>query len=144
MDGSESAGVCVEFAAEEAALRGAELRVVSAWEAPVLAQEAAMSVPDLYADLEASAETNVAEAVARAQELQPNLACEGKVLNGRPQTVLEEEAKRAILMVVGRRGQGGVASLLLGSVSAHVVNHAPCPVTVVPPRALVAITDKTE
>ena len=135
VDGSESAGVALEFAAEEAALRGAELRVVSAWEAPVLAQQAAMSVPDLYADLEASAETNVAEAVARAQELQPNLACEGKVLNGRPQTVLEEEAKRAILMVVGRRGQGGVASLLLGSVSAHVVNHAPCPVTVVPPRA---------
>jgi nucleotide-binding universal stress UspA family protein len=135
VDGSESAGVALEFAAEEAALRGAELRVVSAWEAPVLAQQAAMSVPDLYTDLEASAETNVAEAVARARELQPNLACEGKVLNGRPQTVLEEEAKRAILMVVGRRGQGGVASLLLGSVSAHVVNHALCPVTVVPPRA---------
>lgn len=133
VDGSESAGVAVEFAAEEAALRGAALRVVSVWETPPMALQGAVAMPLVLEDLREQAEAIVREAVARVRELNPDLACEGVALNGRPQTVLVEEAQGTALVVVGRRGQGGLASLLLGSVSGHVVNHAPSPVVVVPP-----------
>ena len=57
---------------------------------------------------------------------------EGVVLRGRPATVLIEEATRfgADLVMGGSRGHGTISSLLLGSVSAEVVDHAPCPVLV--------------
>jgi nucleotide-binding universal stress UspA family protein len=46
--------------------------------------------------------------------------------------VLLEAAHGADLLVIGSRGHGGFASMVLGSVSMHCVLHAPCPVTVVP------------
>ena len=51
---------------------------------------------------------------------------------GRPSTVLRDEARAmgADLILVGSRGHGPIASMLLGSVSAEVVDHAPCPVLV--------------
>jgi len=132
-DGSESAEVALDFAAEEAALRGAKLRVVLAREVSERTQEHGSPVPEVLDNLQRVAEQIVNEAVARAKELQPGLTCKGEVLYGRPQTVLMDVAKDAILVVVGRRGQSGLASLLLGSVSRHMVNNAPCPVVVVPP-----------
>lgn len=133
VDGSEAAGVALEFAVEEAELRKAALRVVSIWETPPLAQQEALTAPGLYNALSVSAEEIVDEAVRRARELAPALTCEGVVLEGWPQAVLVDEARGAVLVVVGRRGQGALASLLLGSVSRHVADHAPCPVVVVPP-----------
>ncbi|NJD28763.1 MAG: universal stress protein [Chloroflexi bacterium] len=56
----------------------------------------------------------------------------GDVLRGRPATILVDEANRfaADLIVAGSRGHGPIASLVLGSVSAELVDHAPCPVLV--------------
>ncbi len=63
----------------------------------------------------------------------PDRGCEARVLRGRPASALVDEAKRweADLIVIGSRGHGPLESLLLGSVSAEVVDHAPCPVLVV-------------
>jgi nucleotide-binding universal stress UspA family protein len=56
----------------------------------------------------------------------------GRVVRGRPATVLTEEAQRAgaDLIVGGSRGHGRIASLVLGSVSAEMVDVAPCPVLI--------------
>jgi nucleotide-binding universal stress UspA family protein len=72
----------------------------------------------------------VSDAVARLRTNDRNV--EGVVLQGWPATILADQAARfgADLMIAGSRGRGGLASLLLGSVSAAVVDNAPCPVLV--------------
>ncbi len=134
VDGSECARAALEFAAREAALRKARLRIVCAWEIPPavygggFAPTLDQPTLDAFRD---GAETVVQEAVVAAKELQSTIECEGNAAQGQPAEVLLQEARDADLIVVGNRGHGGFASLLLGSVSHQVVQHAPCPVTVV-------------
>ena len=61
------------------------------------------------------------------------LVARGIVKRGDPRVVLEETARseQADLVVVGSHGRSGIQKLFLGSVAAHVVTHAPCPVLVV-------------
>jgi nucleotide-binding universal stress UspA family protein len=56
-------------------------------------------------------------------------------LAGDPAKVLVEIAKGADRLVVGSRGRGGFAGLLLGSVGRYCTMHAPCPVCVIPARS---------
>jgi nucleotide-binding universal stress UspA family protein len=134
VDGSECARGALEFAAREAALRGARLRVVCAWEIPPAVYAGGfaptLDQPTLEGFRE-GAETVVQQAVAAATGRRSVLECEGKAVHAQPAEVLLEEARDADLIVVGNRGHGGFASLLLGSVSHQVVQHAFCPVTVV-------------
>ena len=73
-----------------------------------------------------------------------------RVLVGRPATVLVAHAREtgADLLVMGSRGRGPIASMVLGSVSAEVATDAPCPVLVVRTaslrRAIVALDGTTE
>jgi len=134
VDGSQCARAALEFAAREAALREARLRIICAWEIPpaVFAGGFAPGLDQPTLDgFRDGAETVVREAVAAAQQLQSTIECEGKAVQGQPAEVLLQEAREADLIVVGNRGHGGVASLLLGSISHQVVHHASCPVTVV-------------
>jgi nucleotide-binding universal stress UspA family protein len=134
VDGSECARAALQFAAREAALREARLLIVCAWEIPPAVYGGgfapALDQPTLDAFRD-GVETVVHEAVATAKEMQSTIECEGKAVQGQPAEVLLQEAREADLIVVGNRGHGGFASLLLGSVSHQVVQHAPCPVTVV-------------
>jgi nucleotide-binding universal stress UspA family protein len=68
----------------------------------------------------------------------PGLIVCRSLLAGRPASVIVDRAgaSRAELVVVGSRGLGPLKSMLLGSVSAEVVDHAPCPVLVVRRPAL--------
>ena len=72
-------------------------------------------------------ETTVAETLGE----DPGLEIELVVAEGHAAPVLVEAAKGADLLVVGSRGHGGFAGMLLGSVSEHCVHHASCPVIVV-------------
>jgi nucleotide-binding universal stress UspA family protein len=135
VDGSHCSLFALDFAAEEASLRGVPLRIVCAWDLP----EAAYAVSaypkevlkEILESVEEEAKAVVANARARVAELKPTLAVKTKVVKGHATYILLEEAKDATLVVVGNRGRGGVASLLLGSVSHAVVHLAPCGVVVV-------------
>jgi nucleotide-binding universal stress UspA family protein len=134
VDGSEHAHAALVFAVDEAAMRGAQLRVVAAWDlapavysggfTPGFDQETV----DAFRD---TAATVVREALAEATRLKPELDLEGRTREGQAAEVLLAEASDALLLVVGNRGRGGFTSLLLGSVSQQLVLHSPCPVLVV-------------
>jgi nucleotide-binding universal stress UspA family protein len=63
------------------------------------------------------AENVVKDAIDVAKKLEPTLKCEARIAQGRLAEVLLAESHDAGLIVVGNRGRGGFASLLLGSVS---------------------------
>jgi nucleotide-binding universal stress UspA family protein len=134
VDGSDGGAAALEFAAGEAAFRGARLRIVSVWQIPAAAYGTGFEPPLDAATWEAfrtRAEQVAADALAAAKKLHPSLEAEALAVQGQAGFVLLEESADAALIVVGRRGLGGFRSLLLGSVSQQVVQHATCPVIVV-------------
>jgi nucleotide-binding universal stress UspA family protein len=142
VDGSDGGKAALDFAVEEAALRGARLMIVTVWEIPpaVVAGLAADSgfFEQSREEGHRHAEAIAAEAVARAAVLQPSVVCETRIVEGQEAKILLEESDDAVLLVVGSRGHGGFTGLLLGSVSQQVMGHARCPVTVVPALATLA------
>ncbi|WP_422733641.1 universal stress protein [Micromonospora sp. WMMD558] len=120
VDGSEAAELAVGYAAEEAARRGAEL-VVAHVDRP---------------DEEGPAQTGdlVETAAAAARGSHPGLTVAVRLLLAdKPEPALIEASSGAALVVVGTRGRGGFAGMLLGSVSQSLVQHAHCPVLVAHP-----------
>lgn len=135
VDGSQAAGHALELAAQEAELRGGRLRVVSVWEIPPAVYGGGFAPAPDQETLESfreHARTIAGDAIETVNRLHPGLQVESVTPEGHPAEALLAEAQDATLLVVGNRGRGGFASLLLGSVSHHVVHHAPCPVVVVP------------
>lgn len=131
VDGSTHGDAALDFALEEAALRRLPLRVVCAWDITPLEVAGGVMPPRAFESSLEQAQLIVNEALRRASLLHPAVACEGRAPKGRPAGVLLEEAHDAVMIVVGSRGRGGFASLLLGSVSQEVVRQASCPVCVV-------------
>jgi nucleotide-binding universal stress UspA family protein len=131
VDGSPSALAAVEAAAREAWMRGAELRVVHAFVWPALHVPPGGSPlgPPAGAVRE-SVEGLLAEAVERALAAAPGVAISHAVIAGETVRALETESRTAQLMVVGHRGSGGFAGLLLGSTAVHLAAHSHCPVMV--------------
>ncbi|KND28280.1 universal stress protein [Streptomyces acidiscabies] len=130
VDGSASSLRAVDFAADEAALRGAPLRLVHAslWER----YEGSSLAEDLGRPTErVTAEDILRTAEHRAALRRPGLEVSLDVLPEEPEYALVREGREASLLVVGTRGRGGLAELLLGSVSLAVAARAVCPVIVV-------------
>ncbi|MGY3564787.1 universal stress protein [Sinomonas sp. RB5] len=127
VDGSPASGKALDWAIEEARLRGGSLRVITAWHYPVLG-DAAGAGPDVDVFRQSAADDQAALLSAAGGE-RSGLSAE--VIEGSAVQVLLDAARDADLLVVGSRGHGGFAGLLLGSVSAQLVHHAPCPVLVV-------------
>ncbi|MCU1518015.1 MAG: universal stress protein UspA [Pseudarthrobacter sp.] len=141
VDGSEQARVAVLEAAAQAERLGAPLRVICAvpqysgslaWVPAPLDREA------LFADIQIQLKAGV----AWLQSHFPRLAIETRLLDGSPVEVLVEASRHVELVVVGTRGRGGFAGMLLGSTSDGVLHHAKSPVMVVPDREDLRLADR--
>jgi nucleotide-binding universal stress UspA family protein len=136
VDGSDHSRAALHWAYEEAAHHGASLTVVATWHPPALP----MTPP--YGSLPPDDYSNQPRmtALALLEQFTSELVPKSPVVDVRtsveegknPAKVLIERSQEADLLVVGSRGHGGFAGMLLGSVSNHVVAHASCPVVVVP------------
>lgn len=129
VDGSDGSKAALDWAADYAATVSAPVELVISWHYPI----AYGTVPmvGLDADFEEVAGKVVSEMATEARASHPGVVFSTKVLAGPAAEALIREADGARLLVVGSRGHGAFASMLIGSVSAHCVHHARCPVVVV-------------
>ncbi|RSM49355.1 hypothetical protein DMB66_45145 [Actinoplanes sp. ATCC 53533] len=131
-DGMAASQAAVRWAAREAQRRGLPLRIVHAfdWQWEAARYDAGAEYIDVARQL---ADAVVAAARDQARAVAPSLRVELDTIIGNPAPMLlaAAEEEDTELLVVGSRGRGGFASLLLGSVSRRVAAHAPCPVVVV-------------
>lgn len=137
VDESDASRLALIYAAEEAECRRARLRVVTVFESAGRFGDR-YSVPIPVSDEEIARREEVVTrkivdevlgAVASAPEVRI------VVMAGATGPVLVEQSRTADLLVVGHRGRGELASVLLGSVGLHCVLHAHSPVLVVRPPA---------
>ena len=133
IDGSPAALTAVRWAAREAVRRRAPIRMVNAfgWMPVHDADDPLQVVPKRRDALRRAAEESLAVAVAQVAEVAPDVEVSQEVMTGMPAALLVALSAEAQLAVVGQRGLGGFAGLLLGSVGAAVAAHAACPVLVV-------------
>ncbi|WP_225842997.1 universal stress protein [Streptomyces albus] len=135
VDGSEVGDAAVGWAFEEASLRGAELVAMHNWNnwAGPVAAGPGIQVPTYYdVDLfRAEEERVLATAIAGWRERYPDVTVTPRLVQEYTRQALISASGESQLLVVGARGRGGFAGLLLGSVSQAVLHHAHCPVTVV-------------
>jgi nucleotide-binding universal stress UspA family protein len=133
IDGSKSSYEALHEAARLARLEGAKLRLVTAWHVPSVSQGGAFAFPlaDMRGEYERDAQAIVDAGVAELRKAGNGVAVDEVVREGHAAKVLLDEAEDADLLVVGNRGHGGFAELLLGSVSHECARHASCPVLIV-------------
>lgn len=133
VDGSGPSLAALRWAARRAELASGRVDAVIAWQYP--ADLSGYGYPPVAAigdvDYAQIAEQVVADAIGRAVGRGARGLVRPVVAEGRAAEVLIEAAAGADLLVVGCRGHGGFASVLLGSVSRYCTQHAPCPVAVI-------------
>ncbi|MFZ5870623.1 MAG: universal stress protein [Actinomycetota bacterium] len=132
VDADGTALPAVDFALRVAASRAAPVLALRAWHDPGrLVAPGPLLLPEL------SAERRRAELAALERDTEalrgthPEVVVTHDVVPSHAQRVLADASQHAALVVVGSRGRGGFAGLLLGSVSQAVLQHAECPVAVV-------------
>lgn len=126
VDGSPPSDAALGFAFEEVDLRrSGTVTALRCWEPP------GPPPPGEPAPWEVYEARRLRDWLQPWHDKYPNVTAEQYVTSERPAAALIEAARNAILLVVGCRGHGGFAGLLLGSVSQQVIHHAPCPVVVV-------------
>ena len=133
-DGSVHSQRALEWAVKEAAVREEPLIVLTVWRTSV----GYWGAPVIYPGDKEAAENARGAAKEAFDKAVADLGIDKPVhasvraISGIPAAELVAESTGADLLVIGSRGTGGFARLLLGSVAAQVTHHAHCPVVVVP------------
>jgi nucleotide-binding universal stress UspA family protein len=132
VDGSAHSAGPVAFACERAARTGEEVALMYGWHLGDRPWAELYGPPDdrTVAHVK-DAERLLQDAAATARDGWPDVELRTEQVPVRPARLLVDAAANASLVVVGDRGHGAFAGMLLGSVSQHVVLHAPCPVAIV-------------
>jgi len=134
IDGSAHSQRALDWAVREAAARGLPLRVITVYRTVVGYWGGAVVFPEVRPAADqarAAAQEATEKALAAAGDARPS-SVTVEAHSGIPAEELVAASKGADMVVVGSRGAGGFARLLLGSVSTQVVHHALCPVVIIP------------
>jgi nucleotide-binding universal stress UspA family protein len=134
-DGSTASRDAVLWAAEDAARRGTKLHIVRCWQMTTAPQPTSWQVGYIppMEGWEGAVLQELNAAWTSLRDGVPELQLHA--VHGNPGRVLVEASRDADLIVVGSRGHGRLAELVLGSVAAQVARAAQCPVVIVRPRA---------
>jgi nucleotide-binding universal stress UspA family protein len=133
IDGSPSSLAALEWASNYAELTGATLEVLMTWEWPT-SYGWSLPIPSGYEPGHDAAKA-LDEILEPRRREHPNITLQSAVLEGHAAPFLVKASQGADLLVVGSRGHGEFAGMLLGSVSEHCVTNAHCPVLVVRDRS---------
>jgi nucleotide-binding universal stress UspA family protein len=126
VDGSPASESAVAIAFEQASFRGVDLLAVHAW-----SDTGVFEFPGAdWSTLQAAGEQTLSERLAGWQERYPDVPVRRVVVADKPARQLLEQAESAQLLVVGSHGRGGIAGMLLGSVSTTVLHGARMPVII--------------
>ena len=127
VDGSDPSKLALRWAARIAAAEDAHVDAVMAWQMPTLAYASLGPIVDMQHAMEEALKHAVDDVFG---EQRPN-GMQLRTIQGGGAAVLLDASRDALMVVVGSRGRGGFAGLLLGSVSAKVAEHAECTVLIV-------------
>jgi nucleotide-binding universal stress UspA family protein len=136
VDGSGHSRLALEWAMKEAAMRHAPLTILTVHPAIVGYYGGVVTSPQ---DLELTEQTQAAVKV-EADRVLTGLSgphpesVTVKAVHGFPVEELVNASKEAEMIVLGSRGVGGFTRMLLGSTAGQVVQHAHCPVLIIPPE----------
>ncbi|MET9968211.1 universal stress protein [Streptomyces sp. NPDC006356] len=131
VDDSQQARSAADWAAAEAERHGWDLKLLHVVDAGALRLLAASGVPEAADQAVQEADVMLHDAVHRLAQQHPNMLVKAAVVRGSPAPAILDAAEDAAMVVLGTRGHGGFAGLLLGSVSRRVAAHATRPVVVV-------------
>jgi nucleotide-binding universal stress UspA family protein len=128
VDGSDTSKAAFEWALRQGELTGSGVDAVITWAISANAAVAGALPEDFNPEADAAAQLD--EAVRAVRGTHPDVDLRTVVIEGAAGPDLVEYSTGAELLVIGSRGHGFVAGLLLGSVSEYCVSHAHCPVLV--------------
>lgn len=131
VDGSAASKAALAWAVRQAALTGAVVDAVCAWQLPMAYGYGGYAMTLAIPDLEKGAASELDQVITAVTGTAPGVEIRPHVVQAHPARALLDCAKGADLLVVGNRGHGGFTEALLGSVGQHCVQHAACPVVVI-------------
>jgi len=131
VDGSEQSIKAMRWAIEHAALLGARVRIVGAWDVPVtIYVTPGHDEGDYYRDAALAFDAAIEKGLEGLDV--EGVLVEKELIEGRPSKALHDAARGALSLVIGSHGLGSTfPGMHLGSTASYCVNHAPCPVVLI-------------